>query len=55
MESDWPEMGRFLAQIATRDWMDGPATALFPFGHGLSFTTFRFSDARLLTPLLAGE
>ena len=32
-------------QIAARDWMDGLATALFPFGHGLSFTTWSFSAA----------
>ena len=27
------------------DFVDGPATALFPFGHGLSYAKFVFSDA----------
>ena len=37
-------------QIATKDWMDGPATALYPFGHGLSFATFSFSDLAVKSP-----
>jgi len=32
-------------QVNNADWMDGPATALFPFGHGLGYTTFSFSKA----------
>ena len=32
------------------DWLDGPATALFPFGHGLSFTKFSFSAASVEPP-----
>lgn len=33
--------------------VDGPVDALFPFGHGLSYTIFGYSDLRLETETLA--
>ncbi len=36
-----------------RHYVDGPATPLFPFGHGLSYTTFEISPPRLLKPQIA--
>jgi beta-glucosidase len=29
------------------DYVDGPATPLYPFGHGLSYTSFALDDARV--------
>jgi beta-glucosidase len=34
------------------DYVDGAASPLYPFGHGLGYTTFRISD-RMVTPDLA--
>lgn len=37
-------------QIDFSTWVDGPQSALFPFGHGLSYTSFKFSDAAAKDP-----
>jgi len=34
-------------------YTDAPKTALFPFGHGLSYTTFAYSGLRLSSPEIA--
>jgi beta-glucosidase len=36
----------------SRYW-DGPTTPLYPFGHGLSYTTFSYSNLRLEKPAIA--
>jgi beta-glucosidase len=32
------------------DYADSPAAPLYPFGHGLTYTTFALADARVATP-----
>ena len=36
----------------TSKYLDVPWTPLYPFGHGLSYTEFRISDARLTAPAI---
>lgn len=40
------------ATTATRYW-DGPSTPLYPFGYGLSYTDFQFSDILVDRPVLS--
>ena len=42
------------AKIGKR-YVEGQATPLFPFGHGLSYTSFDISVPRLIKPRISGE
>ena len=42
------------AEKYTSKYLDVPWTPLYPFGHGLSYTTFAYSDLRLASPSIDG-
>jgi beta-glucosidase len=37
------------------DYVDAPVAPLYPFGHGLAYTTFELADARVDTPTVGGN